>query len=226
MTNDETNSRLLSEAAEEAFWANGANEPLAMRETPPGAPKVYDLEERTALFGEAIVRFALTIPQGPVTNRLIDQLVGAGTSVGANYCEADDAYSRNEFRKNIGICKKEARETKFQLRMAVTAVPQLKPEARKLWQEAKELHLIFAAILRRTPRDERGRPERRANNAGNQGHLLARLQAELAGLRTIFERMPDDPLAKPLMASRVESLQAEVDQMQKELKVGSGTTSE
>ncbi|MBI4326984.1 MAG: four helix bundle protein, partial [Chloroflexi bacterium] len=112
------------------------------------------LEERTARFGEAIVDFALTIPQGPVTNRLIGQLVGSGTSVGANYCEADDAYSRNEFRKNSGTCKKEARETKFQLRMVVRAVPALKPQARKLWQEAKELHLIFAAILRRTPRAE------------------------------------------------------------------------
>ena len=84
MTNDEMNRRLLNETAEAAFWAAGTTEPLAMRETPPGAPKVYDLEERTALFGEAIVRFALTIPRGPVTNRLIDQLVGAGTSLGAN----------------------------------------------------------------------------------------------------------------------------------------------
>ena len=152
MTNDEKNTRLLNEAAEEAFWAGGTGELLAMRETPNGKERVYDLEERTARFGEAIIDFALAIPQGPVTNRLISQLVGAGTSIGANYCEADDAYSRNEFRKNIGICKKEARETKFQLRMVVRAVPSLKPQARALWQEAKELHLIFAAILRRTPR--------------------------------------------------------------------------
>ncbi len=89
-----------------------------------------------------------------MTNRLIDQLVGAGTSVGANYCEADDAYSRNEFRKYICICKKEARETKFQLRMVVRAVPASKAQARVLWQEAREPHLIFAAILRKTPRAE------------------------------------------------------------------------
>jgi four helix bundle protein len=155
MTNDENNSHLLSEAAEEAYWAEDGNADMALRELPPGEQKVYDLEERTARFGEAIIDFALTIPQGPVTNRLVGQLVGAGTSVGANYYEADDAYSRNEFRKNIGICKKEARETKFHLRMVVRAVPVLKPQARKLWQEAKELHLIFAAILRRTPREQR-----------------------------------------------------------------------
>ena len=219
MSNDETHSRLLSEAAEEAFWAEGANEPLAMRETSPGVPKVYDLEERTALFGEAIVRFGLTIPRGPVTNRLIDQLVGAGTSVGANYCEADDAYSRNEFRKNIGICKKEARETKFQLRMVVTAVPQLKPEARKVWQEAKELHLIFAAILRRTPRQEGrmtndGMTKAQAGASRLSQENLARRQAELAELRTILEKMPDDPLAKPLLASRVRSMEAELAKSQ------------
>jgi four helix bundle protein len=151
---DEMNGRMLTLEAEEAFWAEEGHLALTMRETPPEQSRVYDLEERTALFGEAIIRFALTISQGPVTNRLIDQLVGAGTSVGANYCEADDAYSRNEFRKYIGICKKEARETKFQLRMVVTAAPHLKPQARALWQEAKELHRIFAAILRRTPRQK------------------------------------------------------------------------
>jgi len=107
------------------------------------------LEERTALFGEAIIRFARKIPHNPANNRLTDQLVGAGTSIGANYCEADDAVSKKDFRNKIGTCKKEARETKFFLRMIATAEPQLKPEARVLWQEAKELHLIFCAIWRK-----------------------------------------------------------------------------
>lgn len=108
----------------------------------------YDLEERTALFGEAIIDFAKRIPVNPVTKRLIDQLVGAGTSVGANYCEADDAVSKKDFRHKIGICKKEAREAKFFLRMVARAVPELREEAKPLWQEAKELHLIFAKIYR------------------------------------------------------------------------------
>ena len=110
--------------------------------------RVYDLEERTAKFGEAVIDFAKTIPQNPVTNRIISQLVAAGTSVGANYVEADDAVSKKEFLKNIAICKKEARETKHHLRMIVRAIPELKPQARKLWLEAKELHLIFAKIWR------------------------------------------------------------------------------
>jgi four helix bundle protein len=114
----------------------------------PSAKRVYDLEERTARFGESVIDFAKTIPQSAVTYRIIGQLVGAGTSVGANYVEADDAVSKKEFLKNIGTCRKEARETKHFLRMAVRAVPELKPQARMLWIEAKELHLIFSKIWR------------------------------------------------------------------------------
>jgi len=95
-----------------------------------------------------VIDFAKTIPQSAVTNRIISQLVGAGTSVGANYVEADDAVSKKEFLKNIGTCRKEARETKHFLRMIVRAVPKLKPEARKLWTEARELNLIFSKIWR------------------------------------------------------------------------------
>ena len=109
---------------------------------------VFNLEERTARFGERIIAFARMVPEDPVTKRLISQLVGAGTSVGANYCEADDAVSKKEFRQKIGYCKKEARETKFFLRMIVKAVPVLRETAAPPWQEAKELHLIFAKIYR------------------------------------------------------------------------------
>ena len=108
----------------------------------------FDLAERTARFGEAIIRYAKTLPVTPVTRDMITQLVDAGTSVGANYSEADEGVSRKDFRNKIGICKKEGRETKFWLRMMATAVPEKKDEARPLWQEAKELHLIFAKIFR------------------------------------------------------------------------------
>jgi four helix bundle protein len=114
---------------------------------------VFDLEERTAKFGEAIIDSAKKVRVTPVTQRMISQIVGAGTSVGANYCEADDAGSKKEFRHRISICKRESRETRFWLRMIVRAVPELKDEARPLWQEAKELHLIFAAIYRGKSKD-------------------------------------------------------------------------
>jgi four helix bundle protein len=107
------------------------------------------LGERTARFGERIVEFAKRIPQNPVNSRLIAQLVGSGTSVGANYCEADDAVSGKEFKQKIGICRKESKETMFFLRMIATAEPGLTEEARTLWREAKELNLIFGAIWRK-----------------------------------------------------------------------------
>jgi len=72
----------------------------------------YDLEERTAKFGEHIIKFAKKIPVNKITERIIPQLVGAGTSVGANYCEADDSESPRDFVHKIGICKKESRECK------------------------------------------------------------------------------------------------------------------
>jgi four helix bundle protein len=75
-------------------------------------------------------------------------LIGCGTSIGANYCEADDAVSRKEFFLRIGNCRKEARETKHFLRMMVKAVPDSKSRARELWREARELHLIFSKIYR------------------------------------------------------------------------------
>jgi four helix bundle protein len=109
----------------------------------------FDLEERTAVFGESVVDFAKLIPLNQVTRSLIDQLVRSGTSVGANYCEADDACSKKDFRLKIGYCRRESRETKHWLRMIVKAVPELRDQAASLWREAKELHLIFAAILRK-----------------------------------------------------------------------------
>src|SRR3972149_4868527 len=105
--------------------------------------KPYDLEERTGRFGEAVIAFAKRIPVNLVTQPLISQLVDSGTSVGANYCEADNAGSKKEFRYRISLCKRESRETKHWLRMIAAAVPELKDDARTLWREAKELNLIF-----------------------------------------------------------------------------------
>ena len=111
---------------------------------------VFDLEERTALFGEKVIDFARKIEKNAVTVSLVSQLVRSGTSVGANYCEADDAASKKDFKNKICTCRKEARETKHWLRMIAKATPELKDEARALWREAKELHLIFAAIWRKS----------------------------------------------------------------------------
>lgn len=69
--------------------------------------------------------------------------------MGANYCEADDAESRKDFKHKIGICKKESRESKHFLRMSAIAVLEKKDKARKLWIEGKEINLIFNSIYQK-----------------------------------------------------------------------------
>lgn len=114
------------------------------------AQKKFDLEERTARFGENIIDFVGKIPKNEITRPLITQVVKSGTSVGANYCEADCAESKRDFEHKLGICKKEAKETKHWLRMIVKTASHLKDEARKLWQEANELQLIFISIVKKS----------------------------------------------------------------------------
>ena len=111
--------------------------------------KVFDLEERTALFGEDIIRFARELKRDPVNTPLISQIVRSGTSVGANYMEAGAAQSGKDFDHKIGICKKEARETMHWLRMLVAADDSARPDCRALWREAHELTMIFSAILKK-----------------------------------------------------------------------------
>ncbi len=108
----------------------------------------YDLEERTANFAEDIIDFAKKLPQNAITRSLITQLVKAGTSIGANYSEADEANSKKDFVNKIAIAKKETKETKYWLRIITHTFPQFKDEAKKLWKEAQELNLILAAIIR------------------------------------------------------------------------------
>jgi len=107
----------------------------------------YNLEERTAQFGENIIIFCKKIKQDIITKPLISQIVRSGTSVGANYCEANGASSKKDFRNKIYICKKEAQETKHWLRLISVASPASKEEARVLWKEAQELTMIFQKIV-------------------------------------------------------------------------------
>ena len=117
----------------------------------------FDLEERTAKFGEEIIRFCQRLPKNEITKPLVSQLIRSGTSAGANYCEADNAESGADFRHKIGICKKETRESRHFLRMVLVAVPEVQEEANKLQKEAQELNLIFNAIYRKVGAKSGGR---------------------------------------------------------------------
>ncbi|MBI2623638.1 MAG: four helix bundle protein [Candidatus Liptonbacteria bacterium] len=108
----------------------------------------YDLEERTAKFGEEVVVFARSLKIDPVNARILDQLIGAVGSTGANYCEAVEAESRKDFIHKISICKKEVREARHWLRLLARAHPERKAEILKFSKEAHELLLIFAKIVR------------------------------------------------------------------------------
>ena len=109
--------------------------------------KNYNLEERTAKFGENIIEFCRSIKQDVITKSIINQLVRSGTSIGANYMEANGASSKKDFRNKIYICKKEAQETKHWLRMVVKCCPSKKEKARTIWKECQELTLIFGKIV-------------------------------------------------------------------------------
>jgi len=106
----------------------------------------YDLEERTARFGEEIILFAKELPQDVVTQTIVRQLVRSGTSIGANYMEANGASSRKDFRNKIHICKKEAQESKHWLRMSLKCWPEKEDVIKLLQQECQELVMIFQKI--------------------------------------------------------------------------------
>ena len=111
-------------------------------------PKKYDLMERTAKFGEAIIEFAGQLSNNSINRPLISQIVRSGTSIGANYMEADGTSSKKDFQHKIGICRKESKETMHWLRMIAKANPEQNGKCRELWKEAHEFTLIFSSILR------------------------------------------------------------------------------
>lgn len=109
---------------------------------------IYDLEERTAKFGEAIIEFSQSLDKNEINRLLINQLVRSATSIGANYMEANAAESKKDFQHKIGVCKKESKETMHWLRMITKANQKRTDDCKKLWQEVRELVLIFSSILK------------------------------------------------------------------------------
>ncbi|HLD28568.1 MAG TPA: four helix bundle protein [Patescibacteria group bacterium] len=116
--------------------------------------RTYDLEERTAKFGEDTILFAKNLQINEITKRIIPQLIVSATAIGANYCEADCAESNKDFIHKMAIANKEAKEAKHFIRMASTACPEYSFEGRKLWKEAHELNLIFTTIIKNAKKTE------------------------------------------------------------------------
>ncbi len=114
----------------------------------PQFEKTYDLEKRTIEFSGQLITFCKMCPKDVITLPLINQLIRCGTSIGANYREANGASSKKDFQNKIFICKKESKETLYWLEVIGKAITdeKLKEVCRDLWQEAKELTLIFGKI--------------------------------------------------------------------------------
>lgn len=112
----------------------------------PEVSKKYDLEERTAQFGELIIQFCKSLQQNDISKPLINQLLRSSTSIGANYLEANGASSKKDFRNKIYICKKESQETKHWLRMLLQCYPNQAKDIQNFSQECQELIMIFQKI--------------------------------------------------------------------------------
>lgn len=112
--------------------------------------KKYDLEDRTYLFASRVREFVKTLLRSQANTEDSRQLIRSSGSIGANYVEANDALSRKDFALRIKICRKEARESRYWLRLLdVGDEGRIRTERDALAQEAKELTLIFAAIVRK-----------------------------------------------------------------------------
>jgi four helix bundle protein len=106
----------------------------------------YDLEERTKKFAKEIIVLCKNTKHNMININLISQLIRSATSVGANYCEANAASSKNDFRNKIFISRKEIQETKYWLELLAESNPEQKDNIGKIWKEAHELTLIFNKI--------------------------------------------------------------------------------
>ena len=108
----------------------------------------YDLDERTFQFAKNVALFCKTLPRTISNNEYVKQLLKASGSVGANYIEANESLSKKDFKYRIKICRKEAKESAYWLRLIrETNPPEFADEVILLFNEANELKKIFSAIL-------------------------------------------------------------------------------
>jgi four helix bundle protein len=114
-------------------------------------PKQYDLEERTEQFARDVRTFVKRLPRTIANIEDIKQVVRSSGSVGSNYIEANEALSRKDFAMRVKICRKEAKESGYGLRLLdIGDDEDLEKSRSVLVQEAKELQHIFGAIVEKS----------------------------------------------------------------------------
>jgi four helix bundle protein len=115
------------------------------------AKPIYDLEERTYQFAKDVRLFVKTLPKTIANIEDGKQVIKASGSVGANYIEANESLSKKDFKMRIKICRKEAKESAYWLRLInETNILKNSDDAKKLMQEAGELKKIFSSILEKS----------------------------------------------------------------------------
>jgi four helix bundle protein len=120
-----------------------------MNETSGGKP--YDLEERTFEFARQVRAFVKRLPRTICNVEDVRQVVRSSGSIGANYIEANEALSKKDFKMRIKISRKEAKESRYWLRLLDTgADTKLTDERQRLVQESDELLKIFSAIINKS----------------------------------------------------------------------------
>jgi len=111
--------------------------------------KIFDLEERTTLFGKRVIRLCKSLPRNAINSRLISQIVGSAGSIGANYREANDALGKKDFAHRVRIARKETKEAIHWLELIEEAEPSFGLRMQDLKKEAVELRNILSAIIKK-----------------------------------------------------------------------------
>ena len=109
----------------------------------------YDLEERTFCFAKEVRQFVKRLSHTIINSENGRQFIRSSGSVGANYIEANESLSKKDFKMRIKICRKEAKESRYWLRLLSSENVESNPECNGLIQEATELMNIFGAILQK-----------------------------------------------------------------------------
>jgi four helix bundle protein len=112
-------------------------------------PKQYDLEDRTLKYAKQIISFVSLLPQTTANVEIKKQLIRSGSSVGANYIKANESLSKKDFSMRIKICRKEAKESIYWLKLIEVSSDDYEELRRQLIQESNELMKIFGSILQK-----------------------------------------------------------------------------
>ena len=107
---------------------------------------IYDLEDRTKKFSKEIVCFLRSVNLGSYNQNIISQLIRSATSVGANYHEANGAISTRDFFNKIAICRKEARETEYWIRLLKETNYLTEKQSQSILTDCEELLKIIGSI--------------------------------------------------------------------------------